>query len=180
MRNRLVLIVLLPILGLFNYAIYGKETLRNNGELILLELAPVDPRSLMQGDYMRLQFKVAEVASRQLRELRSEAGNPSEAEAAEQAKNVVLSIGTGGTAKFVRFHRPGETLAADERLLAVQIRKNSSSRPVLIQPDSFFFQEGHADDYAQARYGRVRINGSGEHILVGLANAVGLEIEPQP
>jgi uncharacterized membrane-anchored protein len=28
--------------------------------LVFLELAPVDPRSLMQGDYMVLRYKIAE------------------------------------------------------------------------------------------------------------------------
>ncbi len=30
-----------------------------DGQLILLELAPVDPRSLMQGDYMRLNYDIS-------------------------------------------------------------------------------------------------------------------------
>lgn len=34
--------------------------------------------------------------------------------------------------------------------------------------NSFFFQEGHAMDYAKARYGEFRVAGSGECILTGL------------
>ncbi|MFX7329222.1 GDYXXLXY domain-containing protein, partial [Acinetobacter baumannii] len=33
-----------------------KEMLLKEGQLVLLPLAPVDPRSLMQGDYMALRY----------------------------------------------------------------------------------------------------------------------------
>ncbi|MFT6791681.1 MAG: hypothetical protein ACJA04_000891 [Cellvibrionaceae bacterium] len=42
------------VLGVLNYGIYQKQKIKDHGEIVLLELAPVDPRSLMQGDYMRL------------------------------------------------------------------------------------------------------------------------------
>jgi hypothetical protein len=41
-----------------NGAIWQKEALIANGRPVFLELAPVDPRSLMQGDYMRLDFRI--------------------------------------------------------------------------------------------------------------------------
>ncbi|SDU14609.1 GDYXXLXY domain-containing protein [Halopseudomonas salegens] len=40
------------------FAIYGHERTLREGEFVLLELAPVDPRSLMQGDYMQLSFAI--------------------------------------------------------------------------------------------------------------------------
>ena len=42
-----------------NHSIVAKEHIRANGERIYLELAPVDPHSLMQGDYMALRFAIA-------------------------------------------------------------------------------------------------------------------------
>ena len=47
------------ILCIINVLVYQKEQHLSNGEVVLLELAPVDPRSLMQGDYMRLRFALA-------------------------------------------------------------------------------------------------------------------------
>src|SRR5690606_40874825 len=47
------------LLVYFNYSISGKEALLENGQLVLLELAPADPRSLMQGDYMALRYKIS-------------------------------------------------------------------------------------------------------------------------
>lgn len=43
---------LVTALGVANGAIWQKEQLISTGRPIFLELAPVDPRSLMQGDYM--------------------------------------------------------------------------------------------------------------------------------
>ena len=36
--------------------IWQREQLLGSGRVVILELAPVDPRSLMQGDYMALTF----------------------------------------------------------------------------------------------------------------------------
>src|ERR1700754_4900244 len=44
------------VLVAVNHSIRAKEHIINAGEPIYLALAPVDPRSLMQGDYMALRF----------------------------------------------------------------------------------------------------------------------------
>ncbi|WP_319022245.1 GDYXXLXY domain-containing protein, partial [Proteus mirabilis] len=44
------------VLAFVNAAIWQKEALIGTGTTVYVELAPVDPRSLMQGDYMRLAF----------------------------------------------------------------------------------------------------------------------------
>ena len=56
----IILINLIILLGLFNNSILQKEELLTDGQLVLLELAPVDPRSLMQGDYMRLRYAISD------------------------------------------------------------------------------------------------------------------------
>ena len=50
-----VLLVLVAV----NWSIVAKERIKTHGERIYLALAPVDPRSLMQGDYMALRFELA-------------------------------------------------------------------------------------------------------------------------
>ena len=58
--NRILIIAnLILLLGYFNWSVYQKEQTLKDGQLVLLQLAPVDPRSLMQGDYMRLNYKEA-------------------------------------------------------------------------------------------------------------------------
>ena len=56
----IVLLNLVLLLIYFNHSIAKKEELLKDGQLVLLELAPVDPRSLMQGDYMALRYKISE------------------------------------------------------------------------------------------------------------------------
>ncbi|WP_351125065.1 GDYXXLXY domain-containing protein, partial [Shewanella sp. T24-MNA-CIBAN-0130] len=62
-RSLWAIIAALVILAGINYKIFQQEQLLANGEIILFELAPVDPRSLMQGDYMALNYDIARVIS---------------------------------------------------------------------------------------------------------------------
>ncbi|MFA6780429.1 MAG: GDYXXLXY domain-containing protein, partial [Paludibacteraceae bacterium] len=45
----LILANLVFVLIFFTYSVVKKEILMDKGQLVLLKLAPVDPRSLMQG-----------------------------------------------------------------------------------------------------------------------------------
>src|SRR6187401_366129 len=56
----LIILNLVLLLAYFNYSAATKEEILNEGQLVLLELAPVDPRSLMQGDYMDLRYNITE------------------------------------------------------------------------------------------------------------------------
>jgi len=62
MRKAVALVAGLLVLAFVNYGIYGRERLVREGRVMVLRLAPVDPRSLMQGDYMRLRFEAADQA----------------------------------------------------------------------------------------------------------------------
>ena len=62
MRKAIVLAAGVLVLLFVNYGIYQREQLLTDGRIVLLELSPVDPRSLMQGDYMRLNFAAADQA----------------------------------------------------------------------------------------------------------------------
>ncbi|OIU69832.1 GDYXXLXY domain-containing protein [Rossellomorea aquimaris] len=47
--------------GWIGYGVYSNETLLQNGQTILLELQPVDPRSLLQGDYVQLNYTISQL-----------------------------------------------------------------------------------------------------------------------
>nr|WP_255016738.1 GDYXXLXY domain-containing protein [Psychrobacter sp. PraFG1]UTT87693.1 GDYXXLXY domain-containing protein [Psychrobacter sp. PraFG1] len=57
---------LLLTLSVVNISIAKNEKLLATGESVLLKLAPVDPRSLMQGDYMALNYALSEQIIRAL------------------------------------------------------------------------------------------------------------------
>ncbi len=150
MRNALLFGGLALVLATVNVSVVRKEALLRNGDIVLVELAPVDPRSLIQGDYMRLDYALARSA---------DASWPRDG-------RMVVRLDERNIARFVRRHE-GETLAAGERLL--QYRRRSGR--VRVGSDAFFFQEGHASRYADARYGELRVDASGGSVLVGLRDA---------
>jgi uncharacterized membrane-anchored protein len=149
-RDVTVIIGLVLILALVNWQIAAKERVLRDGELMLLELAPVDPRSLMQGDYMRLDYAIA-------RELYAHADWPSDGK-------IIVANDEHGVARFVRRAEPGAALGAAEHLLRYRRR----SGWIRIGTDAFFFQEGTADAYREARFGELRVDADGEGLLVGL------------
>ncbi|WXH31446.1 hypothetical protein WA016_05422 [Myxococcus stipitatus] len=145
----LALALLVP-LGL----VIQKEHVLATGESVLLELAPLDPRSLMQGDYMVLDYGIA----RGLREQLSQ--GPSSGQ-------LVLKRDPDGVGRFVRLDTPDVPLAPDELRLRYRVRAGF----VRLGAESFFFQEGHAERYERARYAELRATSSGTSVLVGLRDA---------
>ena len=154
MRGTLVGGGLLLVLAFANAAIIDKERELARGTRVLLELAPADPRSLIQGDYMRLRYRVAE----QLGD--SQALWPRTGE-------IVVALDESGVARFVRRHDGRRPLGPREHLLAYR-RRDGRLR---VASDAFHFQEGEADRYARARYGELRVAPSGMGILVGLRDS---------
>ncbi len=150
MRRIVILGVLVLFLSAFNWSIVKKERTLTNGQTMLLRLVPIDPRSLMQGDYMILRYNLArQVSHGQLK-----------------AKGrIVVSLDTNGVANFVRIHT-GADLAQNEHVLVYRNRKG-----LRLGAESFFFQEGHAELYSGAQYGELKVDSSGNSVLVGLRDS---------
>jgi len=149
MRSAVALIVCAAVLALVDFSIAGKERLLAAGKPVYLELAPVDPRSLMQGDYMALNYEMT---------------NAFRQDPARKDGHLVVALDERGVARFARFHE-GTPLAPGEYLLRYRVRDR-----VRLGAESYFFQEGHADRYAGARYGELRVARTGDSVLVGLAD----------
>ena len=140
------------VLATFNLSIYAKERIIAAGETVLLELAPVDPRSLIQGDYMQLRYAIEREAGWREDGTRG---------------YLVISKGANQVAQFERFYG-GEALSPSEKLVRFHGRPYNTVR---IVPDSFMFQEGQADRFRAARYGVFKFDAAGGQVLVGLADA---------
>jgi len=145
-----LLINLAALLIYFNYAVSQKEDILKNGELVLLELAPVDPRSLMQGDYMILNYNLSD----NLR--RSEE---------EQRGYCVVRLDSNNVAQLIRLQQDITPLEAGEKLIKYTSPNGWSTN---IGAESYFFQEGQGEKFANAKYGGVKIDKSGNSLLVGL------------
>ena len=160
-KRRIVgLLALLTALTLVNFSVFQKEQQLAHGTVMYLELAPVDPRSLMQGDYMALRFAIGERIDVALAQSElSEPVNPF-----RLSKNYVVVVRDGQKkAHFVALF-DGQELAADELLLRYRVRRSE----VQFATNAFFFQEGTAAYYEVAKYGQFRVNDQGEPLLVAL------------
>jgi uncharacterized membrane-anchored protein len=155
MRKGLVVFGLVLVLAVANVAIVQKEGLLARGTPMLVELAPVDPRSLIQGDYMRLNYAM----SRELSTLQGSRGS--------RDGQAVVTLDSNGVARFVRVYVKGTPLAPGERLLQYRDRGGR----IRIGTDAFYFQEGHAGRYVSAKYGELRVDRDGGSVLVGLRDA---------
>lgn len=175
MKSNLLFIIFSALVLVFlNYAIYEKEALKKEGELVYLELAPVDPRSLMQGDFMQLRFDVVSlVPSSQIKNW------PSRGFMAvalnEDNIGIAPRLYEGGelpeTVKLFRY-------AFQARGGLLESFFGSRFGQISIVPNTYFFQEGQARLYAQARYGVFIFGKGGDYLLVGLADENRKLIEP--
>jgi uncharacterized membrane-anchored protein len=142
--------VSIAIFGSVWMQIHKKEMTMASGRVMLLELAPLDPRSLMQGDYMELRYKEAQAIHQE-----SKGGRDG---------HLVMSVDESGVASFQRVHAAGRPLAPGEHLLRFRRR----GKGIRLGAESFFFQEGHAKYYNGAKYGELRVDDAGNSVLVGL------------
>lgn len=160
--KRWILIAWALTLALAAAGIAGKERLLARGDIVLLKLAPVDPRSLMQGDYMALNFDIGN----QIRTAQTQRQMPDGPPARDGV--AVIRRDEQGVASFVRVHS-GEPLAPGEQLLRYQAaRSRWGGMQVQVSTDAYFFQEGQGERFAQAGYGEFRVGADGQALLVGL------------
>ena len=135
------------VLAGVNASILHKERVVRTGQTIYLALAPVDPRSLMQGDYMALRFRLADDIERWR-------------EDAPRARSAPLVLDERGVASLAVDGGPLE--------IAFKIRGDR----VWLGTNAYFFEEGTAGRYTDARFGEFRLDpSSGEAVLVGLRDA---------
>lgn len=148
-KSLLIVLNLVLLLGFFNWSVLEKEKTLAQGKLVLLELAPVDPRSLMQGDYMRLNYGISQVP---------------ETDKLASRGYVVVRVDANKVAHLVRYQQEKTPLAAGEQL----IRYNKADWAVHIGAESYFFEEGQGELFAEAAFGGLKVDEQGNCILMGL------------
>jgi uncharacterized membrane-anchored protein len=154
MRRAIAVVASLVVLAVVNWTIHQRERSLEEGRVVLLELAPVDPRSLMQGDYMALRFRMADDAVR---------GRPR-----EEARDglIVAGVDASGVGSFRRL-KDETPLKPDEVVMRYRVRNGV----VKFATNAWFFQEGHARYYEQARYGEFRVAPDGDLLLTAMRGA---------
>lgn len=150
-------ISLMTTLGLANFSIWQFEDILENGEKIVLKLVPVDPRSLMQGDYMVLNYDIltqiddlpfdSSAEKQQLRYLRLKT-----AQGVDEACGELLS------AVPTEFSGCRANVYLPMKIQYAQIK---------MAGQDFFFPEGKREHFEQAKYGEFRFK-DGKLLLLRL------------
>lgn len=156
MNHKHIWIAATAILLTFNLLILQKENALANGESIFLELTPRDPRSLMQGDYMTLNYQLTNDIRTHL------ANNPK----TPNYGRAILRIDENNVAHLQTLEEtPATTLQPHQRTL--KWRKTPQGQ-ISIGAPTYFFQEGRAEHFQQAKYAELKLSPSGSTLLVHL------------
>jgi len=149
LTRALVIVNLVILLGYTLWYVRAKETILAEGELLLLQLAPVDPRSLIQGDYMVLRYA---------------ATNEYRTDTIPKTGYLIVRPDADGVAQPVRLQASVDELDPNE----YAINYTRDDWRMNIGAESFFFEEGKGETFSSAKYGGLRVDKKGNSLLVGL------------
>lgn len=135
------------ILLTLNTLIVKKELNITKSQEIKIALRPVDPRSIMQGDYMRLRYKIPQ---KKLKEAKS--------------GKLLISIDKQGFVLDYELYEK-QKLKKNQALLNFKQKKWGN---IFIGSESYLFEEGKADHYAKATHAIFYLTPTGETILKDL------------
>ncbi|MDR0776073.1 MAG: GDYXXLXY domain-containing protein [Azonexus sp.] len=153
-----ILLGLLATLGVASMSAYSAERILRDGRVIYLALRPVDPRSLVQGDYMALAFDVSQLPAPY--DVRGTVFALADVD--EQSVVTLRSVVSDHT-------QP----RADQLVLKLRVKSNRW----FVGSDAYFFKEGTGDKYAAAKFGQFRVGSDGRMLLAGLADQ---NLQPLP
>ena len=171
----LVGVFVIALLGAVNYKVQQFEDVLATGKPIVLKIAPVDPRSLMQGDYMILNYAIlSEFQQSQVLPESNESLESNESIDTLESNETTETTGIdesspSGNKAYILVHLDKNHVAtfceAQSEIptdfkhctpnVYLPIRYNGSWHPKLPSQD-YFFAEGKGEYYAQAEYAEYR------------------------
>ncbi len=146
------------VLGAVTINISKKEDLIAHGDKLLFRLGPVDPRSIMQGDYMRLRFDLATQIAAKQQKLNTQNTIP------QYAGFAVVEKDDKGIVNFVDLYH-NQDLSQNQYMIPFKNR----NRQIHFTTNAFYFQEGKASHFQKARFGEFRYK-NGEMLLVNMVD----------
>ena len=157
------IIVLFVITG---FSARKEESYKKSENYFYLELTPVDPRSLLQGDYMTLNYDITDKVSDFIYNNRTyiyDGENENEVEEIRELRKlanakkayIAVRLDKDRVARYVKITKE----KTDEKdLLFIAYKTNGYN--VNINVISYLFQEGTGDKYEEARYSKVVLVGN--------------------
>lgn len=152
-----ITVVVLLVLLMVNKSIWQKEQHLAQGQEVLLAMIPVDPRSLMQGDYMRVRFAIET-------DIKKRFGDTLVADGM-----AMLRIDEHNIGHFESIAHMDAPVVGNQSDNLVPMRFRIRNGQVKLATGSFFFQEGKGAYYEKAKYGVFKVNDKGEVLLTDLA-----------
>lgn len=156
---------------LVNALIVQKQQLIANGRPVFVKLAPVDPRSLMQGDYMALSYDLPGVGGPGRAVQRGPWTDGTSAPLWGARARVAVTLDPRGIATAPRLLAPGEAAPPGTQLIELTPKNGGWT----VVSDAWFFREGEEPRWRAARYGEFRVLPDGRALLVGLT---GEDLQP--
>lgn len=171
----LAVAVLLPI-AIAQWQIKNYERVLSHGQSVLLRLLPVDPRSLMQGDYMIINYEVINLVQMELEPLLDD--EPELATEVLVSDNLKKRFIDGDSVRFLAkvqlidgvaeqvlaFYEAAEAKALENRDDIVYlpfVLKQSDYSMREVRPgfsSEFFFNELAADDFEKAKFAEAAVD----------------------
>lgn len=159
-KTWLIVAVIVLQLGFLGYQTAACEYLLKNGALVKLEIEPLDPRSLLQGDYVTLNYSITTPPEDIAKELASESS--------QRKMKVVLTKDANGVSVFGRVYKKGESLADGEVIIT---GKSSGWRSIYYGIETYFVPEGTGRETEQnARFAYIRVSTNGNALLERLSD----------
>ena len=149
--KKILLIINIVILFVVTgFSANKEEGYKKSDSYFYLELAPVDPRSLLQGDYMTLNYDIIDKAQEIIFNGIYDSKNENNEFLDMRKGYIVVSLDENKVAKFVKLSKE----KTDEKdLLFIAFKSDGFN--VNINANSYLFQEGTGDKYENAHYSKV-------------------------
>ena len=149
--KKILLIINIVILFVVTgFSANKEEGYKKSDSYFYLELAPVDPRSLLQGDYMTLNYDITDKAQEIIFNGIYDSKDENNKFLDMRKGYIVVSLDENKVAKFVKLSKE----KTDEKdLLFIAFKSDGFN--VNINANSYLFQEGTGDKYENARYSKV-------------------------
>jgi uncharacterized membrane-anchored protein len=166
------LVILLALIAV-NAGIWQKEQILKQGAVMILPLAPVDPRSLMQGGYMALSYAITQALQQELSRQRQVCDSVPQTPCLPVSGKIIVTVNEQRQVTQARFDS-GEPLKPGE----LRVKYHMNAGMLTVGTNAYFFQEGHGGRFASARYGAFRVGQDGTALLTAMLDEHGKMIQP--
>ena len=170
--KKILLIINIVILFVVTgFSANKEESYKKLDSYFYLELAPIDPRSLLQGDYMTLNYDITDKVRDFIynngtyiydgeNENESEENKALRKLADSKKAYIAVRLDENKVAKFVKITKE---ITDEKDLLFIAYKTNGFD--VNINANSYLFQEGTGDKYEEARYSKVVLIGNNLRLI---------------